>query len=75
MCIKIRVLSRTGSLAFYKSNFHEVHYIGGYLRDAIYAKIYVQRENIYIHSIFGTVLEKNKNYVLVCGLLCSYSSL
>ena len=49
-CIKIYVLSIIVSLGFYKSNFRGVHIFADVLETRITRK-YVQRENIYIHSI------------------------
>ena len=45
-CIKIRVVSNTSSLWYYKSNFQGVHIYREYLRNELCAKIST-RENIY----------------------------
>ena len=48
VCIKIRVLSATGSIGYYKSNFRGVHIFRAYLRNANCGKICTARK--YLHS-------------------------
>ena len=49
-CIKICVLSIIGSLGYYKSNFRGVHIFAD-IKEMQIAQKYVQRKNIYIHSM------------------------
>ena len=49
-CIKIRVLCIIGSICYYKSNFRGVHIFAD-IKETRITRKYVQRENIYVHSI------------------------